>query len=443
MTEKEKSSIGSAFVDKLTLVAGTMSTNRYIVAIRDAFSYTIPITIAAAVFVLVNNVLLAEGTGFLAGIPFRKELSDLCIQGYNGTLGMLGLMLTFLLGANLGKTKGSDGFLEGIIALACYVTLIPNEIGITGLDGTEVSAAGVLTQTFTSSTTMLLGLIAAVLGVGLLGKLSEGDRFKITMPDTVPPAVAKSFGKLMPGFLTVLVFAAAEVAISSLSGMSVPDMVVKVLQAPLIGGFQSLGGIMLYVFLATFVFVFGIHGAFVFGAISSPILLTSLQQNIDAATAGGVLPNIVTQPFLDCYVYMGGGGTMICLVIALLLFSRRKDERMIAKIGGVPSLFNISEPIMFGLPVCFNPVYAIPFCIVPLLSTLIAYLATAAGLVAKTYAIIPWVTPPLLSGFLATGGDFRASVLQLVIIVVGVLVYTPFVLASNKIEHKREQEAQA
>lgn len=124
-----------------------------------------------------------------------------------------------------------------------------------------------------------------------------------------------------------------EETIKSLSGSSVPELIVKFLQAPLVGGFQSLPGILLYVLLSTFVFVLGIHGAYVFGAISGPVLLTSLQQNIDAIQAGHTAPNIVTQPFLDAYVYMGGGGTMICLVIALFIFSKRKDERTMAEIN--------------------------------------------------------------------------------------------------------------
>lgn len=133
---------------------------------------------------------------------------------------------------------------------------------------------------------------------------------------------------------------------------------------------------------------------------------------------------------------MGGGGTMLCLVIALFLFSKRSDEKMVAKIGGVPSLFNISEPIMFGLPVVYNPIYAIPFCIVPICSTLIAYFATALGLVGHTIVPIPWVTPPIISGFISTG-DVRGAIVQIVILLVGIAIYAPFVIISNKAAKKQ------
>lgn len=432
--KKESSFNKEAFGEKVAVMANKVAVNRYISAIRDAFASTIPITITAAFFLLVNNVLLAEKTGLLRGIPGREMISEICVQAYNGTLGILGIMVTFLIGVRLARSYESDGALEGIVALAAYVSLVPNIISITGVNGTEIQASGALTQTYTSASAMLLGILAALISVPLVVKLTANDRLKIKMPESVPPAIAKSFNSLIPAFFTISLFAIGEVVLRTVTGLTVPEIVVNILQAPLVGGFQTLPGILLYVFLSTFVFIFGIHGAFVFGAISGPILLTSLQQNVEAIGAGAAAPNIVTQPFLDAYVYMGGGGTMICLVIAVLLFSKRQDQRMIAKLGGVSSLFNISEPMMFGLPIVFNPVYAIPFCIVPMVSTILAYLATSLHLVNPTYILIPWVTPPVLSGYLATAGDFRAALLQIVIIIIGTLIYIPFVLFSNKIE---------
>ncbi|MGM0123122.1 PTS system, cellobiose-specific IIC component [Enterococcus sp. AZ194] len=432
--KKESTFNKEALGEKIALMANKVAVNRYISAIRDAFASTIPITITAAFFLLVNNVLLAEKTGLLRGIPGREMISEICVQAYNGTLGILGLMVTFLIGVRLARSFESDGALEGIVALAAYVSLVPNVINITGFDGTEIQTAGTLTQTYTSASAMLLGILAALISVPLVVKLTANDRLKIKMPESVPPAIAKSFNSLIPAFLTISLFAIGEVVLRTTTGLTVPEIIVNILQAPLIGGFQTLPGILLYVFLSTFVFIFGIHGAFVFGAISGPILLTSLQQNVEAIGAGALAPNIVTQPFLDAYVYMGGGGTMICLVIAVLLFSKREDQRMIAKLGGVSSLFNISEPMMFGLPIVFNPIYAVPFCIVPMVSTILAYLATSLHLVNPTYILIPWVTPPVLSGYLATAGDFRAALLQIVIIIVGTLIYMPFVFISNKVK---------
>lgn len=426
------------FIDGLTKFAGKIASNNYIMAVRDGFASTIPITITAAVFLLINNVLLEPKTGLLRGIPFHEQIMAVGTQAYNGTLVILTLLVTFLIGGKLAMYLHSDSMIGGIISVACYITLIPNILTIPTTAGKNVEVAAALTQTQTSATAMALGIIAALLGTTILVKLNKNKHLQIKMPDGVPPAVAKAFISLFPSIITITIFAIIEVLVKVTTNQAVPDLIVKVLQAPLVGGFQSLPGILLYVFLSTAVFIFGIHGAFVFGAISGPILLTSLQQNIDAIKIGHLAPNIVTQPFLDAYVYMGGGGTMLCLVIAILIGSRRKDERMIASIGGVASLFNISEPMMFGVPTVFNPVYAIPFIATPMVATTIAYFATALNLVKPTYILIPWVTPPVISGYLATGGDIRASIMQIVILAIGVLIYLPFVIVSNRVFLKNQ-----
>ncbi|MBF7107909.1 PTS sugar transporter subunit IIC [Pediococcus pentosaceus] len=435
--EKEKK-VNNTFVTKLTMIAGKISNNKYIAAIRDAFANTIPITITAAFFLLVNNVLLDPKTGFIKNMPGADFIRNVGTQAYNGTLGILGLLVTFMIGAKLAKEFKFDEVIARIVSVGSFIALIPNVITTATTTGSNVKITAALTQVQTSASSMILGILAALIGTRLLIMFNTVDRLKIRMPESVPPGVAKAFNALFPSFITITIFSIIEETTLTLTGMPVPDLISKLLQAPLVGGFQTLPGILLYVFLSTSVFIFGINGAFVFGAISEPILLSALQQNIDAIKLGHSVPNMVTQPFLDAFVYMGGGGTMICLVIALLIFSKRPDERLISKIGGVPSLFNISEPIMFGLPIVFNPMYAIPFIVTPMVSTTIAYICTSLHWINPTYIFIPWVTPPIISGYLATSGDIRASIMQAVITVIGVLIYAPFVLASNRLQKNKE-----
>lgn len=161
-------------------------------------------------------------------------------------------------------------------------------------------------------------------------------------------------------------------------------------------------------------------------------MMTAIQENMDALKNNTELPNIVTKPFLDAFGWMGGGGMLICLVIAIFIGSKRSDYRSITKVGVIPSLFNVSEPLMFGIPVVFNPLLGIPLVIVPMVTTGLAYFATSIGLIAKTSVLIPWTTPPILSGYLATNGDWRAALLQIVLLIIGVLIYLPFVFMTNK-----------
>lgn len=419
-----------AFGEKAAYYANKLASNRYIAAIRDAFASTIPLTIIASVFILINNLLLDPTNGLLRSLGDFVALREIGGQIYNGTIGILGLVVTFLIGLHLAQSFGKEGYLEGVIALVCFFILNPNTVTAYTPTGETAQVTGVFAQSNTSATGLFLGIFAALVGVRLFILFSNSEKLKIKMPESVPPAIAKSFNGLAPGLFVAIIFGILEVSLRHLSGLSIPDVVAKVFQMPLVGGFQSYFGITFYCFLSCLLFFFGIHGPFVLGSVSGPVLLTSLQQNMDAHANGTALPNVVTQPYVDCYIYI----TMVSLVIAVLIGSKKADLKAVAKIGAVPSFFNINEPLMFGLPVIFNPLLGIPYVLVPIVSNTIAYTATSLGWVGKTYLTVPWVTPAGLSGYLSTGGDIRASILQIVIIVVGVFVYLPFVLMANKVK---------
>src|SRR5699024_2030239 len=140
-------------------------------------------------------------------------------------------------------------------------------------------------------------------------------------------------------------------------------------------------------------------------------LLQNMQENMIAFSNNQEVPHIINLSFKDTFAVMGGSGNTISLLIAIFIFSRRKDYKDISKLTVAPSVFNISEPIIFGLPIVFNPILIIPFIISPVFSLTVAYYATKIGLISHVVVQIPWTTPPVLSGFLATGGDWRASVL--------------------------------
>lgn len=129
---------------------------------------------------------------------------------------------------------------------------------------------------------------------------------------------------------------------------------------------------------------------------------------------------------------MGGAGNMLALIVAIILVSRRADYKKIAQIGLAPALFNISEPIMFGLPVVMNPILIIPMILSTFAGLIIAVSATMVGFMGHTYVLVPWTTPPVFSAFLATGGDFKAAFVAIVVFVVSVFIYMPFVAVMNK-----------
>lgn len=422
------------FSEKLAEVLGPIaskfSSQRHLVAIRDGFVTVMPLVIIASFFVLINNVLLDSTNGMLRDFGNFDTYKDIGVSVYYGTLGFLSIFLAFGVSYRLAKYYEMDEVGTSFVAVAALVALMPTVV--TNADG--VSFAGVFSETYTSPTGLFVSIIVAILATEFLRVLNNVKALKIRMPEAVPPSVAKSFNLLIPTCVVLSVFAIVGYLIVQLVGLNIYEIITNVIQTPIKALFQGLPGIIIVVFLQSLLWSFGLHGSFVLSPITEPTLLTAIQDNITAYQAHAEIPNIVTKPFLDAFTFGGGAGFTIGLVIAILIFAKREDYKSIGKLSALPSVFNINEPLMFGLPVVLNPIFTIPLILAPIINLIIAYWATAAGLVSKTVALVPWTTPPVISGYLATGGDWRAAVLSIILIVVSVFVYAPFVIAANKMK---------
>ena len=303
-----------------------------------------------------------------------------------------------------------------------------------------VEVMGAISQNETSATGLLFAIISALVGTEIFLRLQKNNKFKISLPDTVPLAVSKSFSALIPAFITLTLFGVIVFIIESLFGFGLQDLVVKLIQKPLSAVFQGMIGINIVMLFQNLLWSLGIHGTFVLGPITEPTLLVAIQENINAFNVGLDIPNIVTKPFIDSFAMLGGGGCTIGLIIAILIASKREEDKGIAKLSIAPGLFNINEPLMFGLPVILNPILAIPLILVPLINLNIAYIATRLGLISKTVVMVPWTTPPILSAYLSTAGDWRAAVLAALLIGISIIVYLPFVMATNIVSAHTELE---
>ncbi len=198
------------------------------------------------------------------------------------------------------------------------------------------------------------------------------------------------------------------------------------------GGF--FGGL-LFVFLSSVLWFFGIHGSDVLEGVAQTFFIPNIDINMVAAQAGEAPTEILTKQFFDVFVLMGGCGSAICLLIALFVFSKRKSNRGLAKMASAPMLFNINEIMVFGLPIIYNPTMLIPFLVVPIVCFLTSYLAMYTGIVPMVTSPVEWTTPVILGGYIATGSEM-GSLLQVFNIVLGVFIYRPFV---KKYDAEREE----
>ncbi len=204
----------------------------------------------------------------------------------------------------------------------------------------------------------------------------------IKMPAGVPPAVAKSFAALIPAFITLTVFLLINAAVTQIFHTNLHDVIYHTVQAPLVGLGSGIIPTLIAVFFIQILWFFGLHGQIIINSVMDPIWNTLQVENLVAYTAGKEIPHIISKPFMEIYtVGMGGTGMTLAIVIAILLFMKSKQMKQISKLGLAPGIFNVNEPVIFGLPIVMNPIIIIPWVIAPMVVTLVTYLAMSAGIV--------------------------------------------------------------
>ena len=425
--------------EKMLPIVSKMSSQRHLLAIRDSFIVTMPLVMAASVMVLLNALIFSNAT--VQRILDLSPLAELASIVNNGTMSILAIIVCYNIGWNLATHYIQTGVIDdpsfspvhaGILSTAAMFILMPLSSTVTLMDGNTAEATGVFLQRLTSSSGLATAMIAALVSTELFIKLAKMKSFKIRMPEGVPPAVATSFNSLVPEIVVILFFSVVVFTLNHTTGLNVPQLIELAIQTPLKAFVLSVPGILFLQFFSDFLWVFGMHGSSILAPIRQAPLLQSIQENMDAFSVGKEIPNIITEPFTNAFGLIGGGGCILPLVIAILWASKRQEQRSIAKFGLTTCLFNITEPIMFGLPVVMNPIYMIPCAIIPSINLVIAYAATSLGIISKTVAAAPWITPPVIQSFIATGGDIRAAVLTVILIILDVFLFLPFVLAANK-----------
>lgn len=430
-------------MDKVIEIFIKLGEQIHLRAIRDANALTMPLAIIAGFLVLINSMVL-DPNGFLSGIISSDTLSLLQQIGTritNATLGMWSIAMTIAVAYCLSRSRGySEALIPGLVSFASFITLVPLSIDVLPSGTSEaVNVAGILTSQYTGVSGLFTGIIVALLSTELFIKITKIKRLQIRMPDMVPPMVSKSFSAMIPFMLIICLFGIIGFTLDIVFGQSLNQVIITLIQQPIKGLTTSLPGFLIAMVLFNLLFAVGIHPSAIVGAVIEPALLLAMNENMTAFAAGEEATNIICKVFQDVFGLMGGTGCTICLIIAVFIFSKREDHRAVVKLGLMPGIFNINEPIIFGFPIVMNPIMIIPFVLVTQVCYILAYFATAIGLIDKCVVQIPWTTPPILSAFLATGGDYRAAIFQIGLLVLGVLIYLPFLKFSERMLNKRAE----
>ena len=430
MADKKSGGL-TAFVNKHIMpVAAKIGNFKPSIAVRDGIAMAMPLIIVGSLFMIINSFPAPGWSDWLAKTTVHGvSIAQILAKITNGSFGIMGLIAVF-------------GVSAGIISASVFFILTPSI-----MSGDKVPVEG-FPYTYLGSRGLFVAIIFGLI-TGWIFQWFINHNIQIKMPETVPPAVAKSFSALIPGAVVIAIAGCVYWLFTWAGWGNIHDVIMNILAKPLGALGDTLIGTLVSILLVSLFWFVGIHGGNVVNTAMSPIWLMQTDANrvlnqaghLDLAHGG----HIITQPFIDNFVYMGGGGATIGLVLCIgyLVWRKRasKQSEVLAPLTIVPGLFNINEPTMFGLPVVMNLMLIIPFILAPMINAITTYIAMNLGLVPLCNGtVITWTMPPLISGFLATG-SIAGSILQLINIVLDVLIYMPFMSALNKRQLMEENKA--
>lgn len=481
--------------EKFLPAAGKVANQNHLASIRDGFAMIIPLMIAGAFSILINQVFFGDskisvgfwiaasthlGIGYTAqgniiynavGSQIIKAFSQIGAFVWNGTYMILSLFIAFLLGFLIGSRRGALSPVScGIISLAVFFVT-------GGSDPSMFSTQG-----------LFPAIIISFLASEFFVFLHRVKKLQIKLPPQVPPSVGKAFSQLLPAIITLLLFAVVSVcflwvpsyfAVGNVdkyqpyinnwakqlaAGGQVPanlpnavkyglydakpltlvTFIYKFFTYPVLALVQTnaggLGLATFYIFGVTLFWFFGLHGDNIMLGVFAPIWLTAMVQNTNlyiqyGANAKGL--NVFVTSFFDSFTALGGWGGSLSLLIITLIMGRDERAREVSKFAMAPGIFNINEPVTFAYPLMLNPILMIPAFVSPMVMLYAAWLCIGVWqIVPHVVLLIPWISPPGIGALLATL-SWQGLVLALFNLLIAIVIYIPFIFLANAVA-KRE-----
>lgn len=453
-------------------IASVIGSQRHLSSLRDGFIATLAVNMAGAMASLFNAVIfkpdavlgkhLNKLDGYANSVQpiFDKYFIPVMGRIWWGTIGIITIFLIISISYSLAKSYEVDGVAAALASMASFFAILPEItkptagiVGFLNADGKAVEVAAEALNGATQATieiwgqvplgslgsdAMFTGIIVAMLATEIFVKVTKAG-WTIKMPEQVPPAVSRAFSAILPACITILVFSIIGIIFTNFVGKPLMTCIVDVIQKPLVNLGQSPITYIFMILLAQVLWFFGLHGSNMTDPAMNTMYKPPLYENMEAALNGKEIPNTLTRNFLDVYAMHGGSGATLGLLVAIYLFSKRQEQRELFKLAVAPGLFNINEPVIFGLPMVLNPIMFIPFVLTPPICVFIAYVFTEwIPFAGKIMTETPWTTPPVFGAYLATGGSWQAAVVAAGTFILSILMYAPFVIASNRIDVNQE-----
>lgn len=410
--KKYQTKLEELFVPLMT----KLSNNKILKSISNGVMMTLPLTLGASVFTILGSFPVPAVSKFLEEMGISQHFN--AISG--ATLGILGLFISFTVAYNFTKLNSADGVVGGLFSLASFLILMPQSVG----EGDNI--IGAFASRYLGSSGLFVAFLTAICIAKLYTIFSKNKKLLIKLPDSVPPMVAQSFEPLIVGLIIFAIVFIIRLLVGYTSYGNLFDLVNTIIATPLMSIGGSIPAIMFVFVLGNILFFFGIHPS-PLHAIMSPILLgmqAGALENIKAGENIQYLTNLVTYDFIN----NDGTGSTLSLLLAILIFGRAKRYKMLAKLSIGPNIFGINEPVIFGLPIMFNPILLIPFAMSSVVSGFLGYLSVKIGFITTYNSAVamgmPWTLPKFITSFFIYG--WQGVVVRIIVMIAIVFLYYPF-----------------
>lgn len=424
----ENSTIITKLNEVLSPVAVKIGNQRHLKAISSGMMFGLPFIVIGSFFLIFANPPInidrynPETANFfmkfMAGWKdFAVANYDLITAPYNLTMGIIGLISVFGIAFSLSSEYKINPSMNGMVASVIFLMVC-----------TPVSE-GSINLNYLGTNGLFVAIIIGLLVVEV-NRFFEVKNIKLKLPDTVPPMVATFINTLVPLLTNIILFYGINLIFLVTTKKIFPETVMQVL-TPATNIAGSLGGFLLIVTLGNILWLFGINGSSIIFPIVFTLGMAQTGLNAEQMANGETMTHLMNLQMFRISVLGGAGGTLGLVI--LMMRSKVSEYRTIGKLSLIPGICSINEPVIFGLPIVFNPILAIPFLITPIVSLLLTYFAQSIGLIGVGLIVDPSFTPFFAQAYLSSM-DWRNVVFCLVLILVSAVIYYPFfkVMENNK-----------
>ncbi|MFV0447122.1 MAG: PTS sugar transporter subunit IIC [Vibrio sp.] len=409
-------------------VAKLLMRSQHLMALRDGFQLAMPFIFVGCTFIplIFPPFADAESSFSIWWFALATSLKPVLLPTYQVTIGVVGIIVAFGIAASLAKYYQLPERLSGLTGCIAFLLLV----------GFHDMGPGYIR--YLGGSGLFTAIIASIYSI-------EVVRFFITrgwyvkMPEDVPILTRQSFKLMIPIFVVVTTLSMFNAWVDSEFGAHLPQLIEAAFR-PLILASDSLAAVLISILICQLLWFVGIHGALIVTGIMNPFWTSNLLENQSVLEQGySVLPHIYLTAFWDFFVLVGGVGSTLPLIY-LAIKSQSNQLKSVGKIGIIPSIFNINEPILFGFPVIMNPLFLLPFVFIPMINATIAWFLSSAHILDRVVLMIPWSVPAPIGAAWAANGSVVNALMVIFAMVNAYFLYLPFFRAHEKILVEQEKE---